>query len=169
MCICTCSYTIGKHASWLAENRLLQLTPAPSHLYLIAKKLRRQMCYFQESRVRSQETLRLLIRQRDLEQDVWGLLQRDRLLLLSESFLAGKNSHMEPVSGITLFDRRRNLVRWLTLTWDFTCNGLNSHQIGLLWPLLVCREISQVSHHFQMWLNLYDLENSTNKWDPWIF
>ena len=76
--------------SWLAENRLLQLTPAPSHLYLIAKKLRRQTCYFQESRVRSQETLRLLIRQRDSEQDVWELLQRDRLLLLQSHSWLGR-------------------------------------------------------------------------------
>ena len=52
--------------------------------------LRRQMCYFQESRVRSQETLRLLIRQRDSEQDVWELLQRDRLLLLQSHSWLGR-------------------------------------------------------------------------------
>ena len=35
-------------------------------------------------------------------------------------------------------------------------------RISLLWPIFVCREISQVPHRFQM-------KDSTNKWDPWIF
>ena len=94
---------------------MTKLTPSAqsnmTYMYLIAKKLRRQMCHFEESRVRSQETLRLLIRQRDSEQDVWELLQRDRLLLLqSHSRLGRTPTYTEPVSGITLFDRGRNLV-----------------------------------------------------------
>ena len=126
------------------------------------------MCHFQESRVRSQETLRLLIRQRDSEQDVWELLQRDRLLLLQSHSWLGRTPTW------SRFRESPSLIGEETSSDDSPSRGTSratgyTLRIGLLWPLLVCREISQVPHCFQMRFNLYDLEKSTNKWDPLIF
>ena len=130
-------------------------------MYLIAKKLRRQTCYFQESRVRSQETLRLLIRQRDSEQDVWELLQRDRLLLLQSHSWLGRTPTW------SRFRESPSLIGEETSSDDSPSRGTSratgyALRISLLWPIFVCREISQVPHRFQM-------KDSTNKWDSWIF
>ena len=107
--------------------------------------LRRQMCYFQESRVRSQETLRLLIRQRDSEQDVWELLQRDRLLLLQSHSWLGRTPTW------SRFRESPSLIGEETSSDDSPSRGTSratgyALRFGLLWPLLVCREISQVPH-----------------------